>query len=125
MTPFATLDDYEARYGAPADPERTKTLLGDASVLIASQPGFDAEAGGETRRAALVAVTCSVVNRKLISGSYSGFSSVSQGAGGQTASVAVYNPSGDMFLTRQERRMLGIGGGRVGATDPYGGGSDA
>ena len=125
MTSFATLEDYEARYGAPADPDRTKTLLGDASVLIASQPGFDAQAGGETLADALVAVTCAVVNRKLISGSYSGFSNVSQGAGGQTASVSVYNPSGDMFLTRQERRMLGIGGGRVGATDPYGGGHDA
>ena len=45
---------------------------------------------------------------------------VSQGAGGYTASVGVYNPSGDFYLTKQEKRLLGIGGGRVGMTDPYG-----
>ena len=47
-----------------------------------------------------------------------GLSNVSQGAGGYTASVAVYNPGGDLYLTRNERRALGIGGARIGSVSP-------
>ena len=54
---------------------------------------------------------------------YAGLSNVSQGAGGYTASVSVYNPGGGFRLYAEERRMLGIGGGRVGMTDPYGDGA--
>lgn len=120
MTPFATLEDYEARYGVVDDPSRVETLLADASAFVASQPGFALRDGDELQAEALTAVTCSLVNRKMLAGAYSGFSNVSQGAGGYTASATVYNPSGDFYLTKQERRMLGLGGGRVGMTDPYG-----
>lgn len=121
MTPFATLEDYEARYGKPEDAARAETLLADASAFIASQPGFAVRGGDDLQAAALTAVTCALVNRKMLAGAYAGFSNVSQGAGGYTASAAVYNPSGDFYLTKQERRMLGLGGGRIGQTNPYGG----
>lgn len=125
MEPFATVEDYEARYGEVDDDKRISTLLSDASAFIAAQPGFEVRGGDEAQAAALTVVTCSLVNRKVLAGNYAGLTSVSQGAGGYTASVGVYNPSGDYYLTKQERRMLGIGGGRVGMTDPYGGDSDA
>ena len=120
MEPFATVEDYEARCGEAEDPERVKTLLGDASAFIASQPGFSRDEADEVKEANLVRVTCAVVDRALSAGDLAGFQSVSQGAGGQTASVSVYNPSGDFYLTKAERRALGIGGGRIGFTDPYG-----
>lgn len=123
MTPFATLGDYEARYGVVSDPSRVETLLADASAFVASQPGFALRDGDDLQAGALAAVACALVNRKMLAGAYAGFSNVSQGADGYTASAAVYNPSGDFYLTRQERRMLGLGGGRVGQTDPYGGGA--
>ena len=122
MEPFATVEDYEARYGEVEDENRISTLLSDASAFIASQPGFAVRDGDDLQAAALTVVTCSLVYRKVTAGDYAGLSSVSQGGGGYTASVSVYNPSGDFFLTKQERRMLGIGGGRVGQTDPYGDG---
>lgn len=125
MEPFATVEDYEARYGEVDDDKRISTLLSDASAFVASQPGFAVREGDDLQAAALTVVTCSLVYRKVTAGDYAGLSSVSQGGGGYTASVSVYNPSGDFFLTKQERRMLGIGGGRVGMTDPYGGDSDA
>ncbi len=125
MEPFATVEDYEARYGDGAEDGRLKALLSDASAFIASQLGFSADGGGDVRKAMLTLVTCSIVNRKMLSGAYAGLSSVSQGAGGQTASISVYNPSGDFYLTAQERRSLGLSSGRVGTTDPWGGGSDA
>lgn len=123
MEPFATVEDYEARYGTAEDSARLGTMLGDASLHIASQPGFSVRDGDDTQKAVLAAVTCAVVHRSLASNQYAGFSSVSQGGDGYTASASIYNPGGDYFLTKQERRMLGIGGGRVGMTDPCGGGS--
>ena len=40
MTPFATVEDYEARYGEVEDEARVTALLQDATNIIASQPGF-------------------------------------------------------------------------------------
>ena len=120
MEPFATVADYEARYGKVEDGERIDVLLWDATNIIASQPGFSMREGDETWMGVLETVTCAMVHRSLMSGSYAGLSNVSQGAGGYTASVSVYNPGGDLYLTRNERRALGLGGGRIGQTDPYG-----
>lgn len=119
MGPFATAEDYEARYGEVEDAARVSALLQDATNVIASQPGF-AMREDETWLGVLETVTCAMVHRSLMSGAYAGLSNVSQGAGGYTASVSVYNPGGDLYLTRNERRALGLGGGRVGQTNPYG-----
>lgn len=120
MEPFATAEDYETRYGEVEDEARVSALLQDATNVIASQPGFELRGGDDTFVGVLETVTCAMVHRSLMSGAYAGLSNVSQGAGGYTASVAVYNPGGDLYLTRNERRALGLGGGRIGQTDPYG-----
>lgn len=118
MTPFATVADYEARYGEVEDEARVTALLQDATNIIASQPGFAMREGDETWWGVLETVTCAVVHRSMMAGSYAGLSNVSQGAGGYTASVAVYNPGGDLYLTRNEKRALGIGGARIGSVAP-------
>lgn len=120
MEQFATVDQYEARYGEVEDQQQVETLLGDASAFIAAQPGFTLNPDSEVQALALTVVTCSLVHRSQSAGAWAGLSNVSQGGDGYTASATVYNPSGDFYLTKQERRMLGIGGGRVGMTDPYG-----
>ena len=118
MTPFATVADYEARYGEVEDAARVTALLQDATNIIARQPGFCDKNRDDTWWGVLETVTCAVVHRSLMSGAYAGFSNVSQGAGGYTESVAVYNPGGDLYLTRNERRALGIGGARIGSVAP-------
>lgn len=118
MTPFATAADYEARYGEVEDEARLSALLQDATNIIASQPGFAMREGDETWMGVLETVTCAMVHRSLMSGAYAGLSNVSQGAGGYTASVAVYNPSGDFYLTKGEKRALGIGGARICSVAP-------
>lgn len=118
MEPFATVEDYEARYGKVEDEARASALLQDATNIIASQPGFVMREGDDTWLGVLETVTCAMVHRSLMSGAYAGLSNVSQGAGGYTASVAVYNPGGDLYLTRNERRALGIGGARIGFVAP-------
>ena len=118
MEPFATVEDYEARYGGVEDEKRLETLLSDASLFLASQRGLVIDPDDSTQAALLTAVTCAMVHRSMMAGSYAGLSNVSQGAGGYTASVAVYNPGGDLYLTRNERRALGIGGARIGSVAP-------
>lgn len=118
MTPFATVDDYEARYGKVEDETRVTALLQDATNIIASQPGFCDKDRDETWWGVLETVTCAMVHRSMMAGSYAGLSNVSQGAGGYTASVSVYNPGGDLYLTHNERRALGIGGARIGFAAP-------
>ena len=118
MTPFATVADYEARYGEVEDEARVTALLQDATNIIASQPGFCDKNRDETWWGVLETVACAMVHRSMMAGSYAGLSSVSQGAGGYTASVGVYNPGGDMFLTRNEKKALGIGGARIGSVAP-------
>lgn len=117
MTPFATVEDYEVRYGEVEDEARVSALLQDATNIIASQPGF-AMREDDTWWGVLETVTCAMVHRSMMSGSYAGLSNVSQGAGGYTASVSVYNPGGDLYLTRNEKRALGIGGARIGTVAP-------
>lgn len=120
MTLFATVDDYEARYGEAEDPDRISVLLGDASAFIEAQPGFTLNPDSEVQALALTIVTCSLVHRSQSAGAWAGLSNVSQGGDGYTASATVYNPSGDFYLTKQEKRLLGVGTGRIGMTDPYG-----
>ena len=118
MTPVATVEDYEARYGKVDDEERISKLLQDATNIIASQPGFCDKNRDDTWWGVLETVTCAMVHRSMMAGSYAGLSSVSQGAGGYTASVGGYNPGGDLYLTRNEKKALGIGGGRIGSVAP-------
>lgn len=125
MDAFATEYDYTLRYGAADGCADLATLLSDATAFIASQHGFARNPDNEAQSANLVRITCAVVHRSLSAGSLAGIQSYSEGAVGYTASVTPYNPSGDFYLTKAERRSLGISGGRVGMTDPYGcGGAD-
>lgn len=120
METFATVEDYEARYGEVEDRSRVETLLSDATAFISSQPGFALREDEETQVANLTRVTCAVVHRSLMSGDLSGFSQVSESAVGISASATVYNPGEDFYLTRADRVSLALSGGRVGMTDPYG-----
>lgn len=121
MEPFATVEDYAARYGEVEDEKRLALALSDASAFIASEmrrAGVAIDPDDAEQAQALTYVTCLLVNRVERSGAYAGLSNVSQGAGGYTASVAVYNPGGGFRLYADERRMLGIVGARIGSIAP-------
>lgn len=119
VKPFATVGDYEDRYGEVDDLSRIETLLSDATAYISSQSGFALREDDEIQAANLTRVTCAVVHRSLSAGDFDGLDSYSEGGIGYNASVKVYNPSGDFYLTRAEKLTLGIGGGRIGQTCPY------
>lgn len=106
--PFATLSDYRDRSTCPelGHEELIETLLSDASQFI-----LDMHAGREITASAdtLRRITVAVVQRSLASVGSAGVESIQQGAGPYQETVKMANPSGDMYLTKLERRALGIG----------------
>ena len=76
MYSFATVQDYEDRYGGVEDTAQLGVLLSDASAYIAAQPGFEYAGSTDPRYEAqwanLTRVTCSVVHRALSAGDLAG-----------------------------------------------------
>lgn len=118
MEAFATVEDYETRYGEVSDEQRLAVLLDDASAFIASLPGFETRDDDPVFTANLTRVTCAVVNRAMLAGDMAGIQSYSETAVGISASVTPYNPSGDFYLTKAEKAALGITGSRIGTIPP-------
>lgn len=123
MEPLATIEDYRARYGDPADEARAATLLSDASDLLMS--AYESNVGDYERgkvaafdRSA-AAVCCLVVNRVLSApAALAGAMQYSQGAGGYTASVSYGSALGEMYLGKSDLKRLGLAGQALGAFTP-------
>lgn len=123
---FATLKDYEKRYGevAPADKERTETILQDASNMLlttfeenygvpyeeGAHPIFDKSA---------CAVACAVAHRSLsVPAGFEGANQYSQTAGSYNASITFSNPTGDLYLSKTDLKRLGLSGQMIGTIMP-------
>lgn len=116
--PFATVSDLEARWRplTPEETTRAETLLGDASALIrdlaktVDQRIVDEELDPATPRA----IACAVVKRVMQSpADFDGVTQAQRTAGPFQQGVTFANPSGDLYLTKLERRRLGAGGQRA------------
>ena len=122
MEAFATVGDLEARWRPLSDAEkaRAEVLLDDASVLVA---GSGARTGSaEAKRI----VVCSMVKRVMMSPvDRPSVESAQTTVGPFSESLSYANPSGDLYMTSAEKRMLGIGRQRIGSIRPairgYGG----
>ena len=106
---YAEVSDLEALWRTLSDDEkeRAAALLDVAAVLLDSELkrcGVKSE-GLED---ALRYVSCEMVRRKMAAGEYGDVTSVSRTAGSFNEQISPYNPSGDMYLTSNERRLLGI-----------------
>ena len=119
MSAFATIEDYEARYGLVQDREKVTTLLGDASnylsALYFQEWGEEYKAGGHSLfDLNACAVTCSIVSRVVnVPAGMEGVSQASQGADSYSASYTFANPTGDIYITKSERERLGFGGSGI------------
>ena len=116
---FASVEDYAARYGQPADPARVAALLDDAAAtLLAAYQHNNGEPWQEGASAlfdaAAPGVCCSMVARALASpAGFEGASQYTQTAGPYTASVTYANPTADVYATKSDLKRLGLTGGRV------------
>ena len=117
---YATVSDIEARWRELTADEESKAgvLLDDAAAILDTLGVFDPT--DATVAANLRTVSCNMVIRAM-SASQSDSFGLSQGsmtAGVYTQSWTYSNPSGDMYLTRMEKRLLGITGGYIGSIQP-------
>lgn len=108
--PFATASDLEARWREldAGESARALTLLEDASQLIIDE-GFDVETISDRT---LTRVVCAVVKRAMSIPGGDGITSLQQGAGPFQQTRQFSNPTGDLYLTKAERRALSGGGGQ-------------
>ncbi len=126
ITSFATITDYENRYGevAESDKTRTETILQDASDILlgtyeeyygvpykeGDHPIFDNSA---------CAVVCAVARRSLsVPAGFEGANQFSQTAGPYNASITFSNPTGDMYLTKTDMKRLGLSGQAIATIMP-------
>lgn len=111
---FATYEDVEGRWRTlTADEQaRATTLLEDAATILSGMVTVD-EADTQ-QAAALKLVSCNMVIRSMVASASSAFGvdelQATMGPFGQTAHFA--NPNGDMYLTKLDKGLLGIGGGK-------------
>lgn len=113
MAAYATVEDVEARWRTLTSDEeaRAETLLDDAAVILNGLVTVDTS--DESQAAALLMVSCNMVIRAMVASGSAAYGvdqlSATMGPFGQTAHFA--NPNGDMYLTKAEKKLLGIGGG--------------
>ena len=111
---FATYTDVEARWRTLTAAEQAKanTLLDDASNVLSTLVTVDAT--DEQQAKILKQVCCSMVIRSMVAGASDAFGveelQATMGPFSQTAQFS--NPNGDLYLTKLERKLLGIGGGK-------------
>lgn len=114
---YATVSDIESRWRALSQDEKSRAsvLIDDASAMLTALVVINE---GDTEQAQLLKqVCCSMVIRAMSATEADTFgaSQMSMTAGPYTQSWNYANPSGDMYLTRLEKRLLGITSGYIGS----------
>lgn len=132
MEPFAEPSDLEERWRPLSASERgrAEVLLGDASALLSAEfraMGRGIGPGDSSLASNLRAVCCSMVRRVMANDVDGDYTQASVTAGSFSQQYTFANPAGDMYLTAQERRLLGIPKRRmrIGFLGPFSGASDA
>lgn len=113
--PYATPQDLESRWRPllPDELERAAVLLGDAATRIrAAAPDVDVRIASQELDADIpLLVSVEMVRRAMLAPvDQAPAGQVQQTAGPFSQSVSYTNPTGDLYLTKAERQMLGAGG---------------
>lgn len=119
---YATVSDLEARWRTltPEEATRAEVLLDDAAVRLDVEcPPSDPIDDEGARKI----VSCEMVKRALASPGGIGVNSIQEGAGPFQQTMQFSNPSGDLYLTKADRRLLRCGR-QVAFTVPLGGGCE-
>ena len=111
---YATVSDVEARWRDLDQNEeaRAAVLLDDAAAMLDRLVAVDDADEGQA--ALLKMVSCDMVIRAM-GANQAGLSQSSMTAGPYTQSWTYSNPSGDMYLTKKEKKLLGISSGYIGS----------
>ena len=117
---FAVVSDIESRWRDLSTDEeaRASVLIDDATAMLSALVKVDAS--DEEQALLLKVVCCDMVIRAMAQSGMDTFG-VSQAAitaGPYTQSFSYSNPSGDMYLTKLEKKLLGISTGYIGSIRP-------
>lgn len=126
MEPFASVEEYASRYGDADDPDALAEILMDATREIRAEldrAGIPWADPDEEFAGRLMQACRSMAHRAVGDGGDDhdipfGAKQVSEGAGSFTWSSTLGNPYGDMFMTKAERKMLGLGMSRMAYSVP-------
>ena len=117
---FADVSDIEDRWHGLTEEEaaRAETLIDDASAMLAALVEYDPSDDAQARL--LKTVTCNMVIRAMSATDSDAFgaSNMAMTAGPYQQSWTYANPSGDMYLTKMEKRILGITASYIGTIRP-------
>lgn len=106
---YATIADIEAYWRplSPAEQARAAVLLEEASVEIdALCPPADPLTDGDARKV----IARRMVKRAMLAGTDSApIENTAMTAGPFNRSVTYANPLGDLYLTKADRKLLGVG----------------
>lgn len=116
--PYATIDDLESRWRplGEDEKERATTLLLDGSRIIDTLLGHVVS---ESKSDVAKYVVCNMVKRVMIVPlDQASLTSEQRTAGPYSEMLNFANPTGDMYLTSAEKKMLGISGMSIGTILP-------
>ena len=117
---YATVSDIESRWRALSQDEqsRARVLIDDASAMLTALVNVDSD--DQEQAYLLKQVCCSMVIRAMSATEADAFgaSQMSMTAGPYSQSWSYSNPTGDMYLTKLEKRLLGITSGYIGTIEP-------
>lgn len=121
MTAYATVTELESRWRTLTDAEivRATALLEDAATRIDIYAPLG-EIPTEQDIAIRKIVSCNMVQRSMAAGEGPGLTQGSETAGPFSASWTFANPTGDMYLSRSDRALLGGGRARAGSVSMLG-----
>jgi hypothetical protein len=108
-TAFATTEDLEKRWHTLTNAEKSKAevLLDDASQKLRDDYPKQVEAASPLT---LTRIVCQMVKRAMTVGDeMAGISQHSETDGPFNDSFTYSNPDGDLYLTKAEKRSLGVG----------------
>lgn len=125
ITPYATVADYESRYGAVDDADMLLETLREASVEIQAaldRHGID-YAEPDQAFAYRLMVACRQMAHRAVEATLAetplDVTQYSIAAGGYTQSLSMSSGYGQVRVSRAEWPLLGIGSGKVGWCNPF------
>lgn len=111
MEPFATLADFKELYDTELDNKRLKALIQAASVTVArllQKRGIDWESADDLYKEDLKNIVCAMVNRAQITCDDGPYTQMTDTVGPYTQSRTLANPDQSLYLTKEEKRRLGL-----------------
>ena len=117
---YADVSDLEVRWRTLTTDEqaRAEALLDDASAMLDAYVTVDET--DEQQMKLLKIVVCNMVERAMSTGGdIFGVTQQSMTAGPYAQTFNYANPTGDLYITKSEKRLLGISGTGKGRTIMY------